>query len=476
MRVKINFLNMFVLISSLLSFFVIIYNTGNIASGYNLVIVFPLFYVVIYFLSLGKLNINKCSIPVTTYMFLILQWLRYVLTPSMIALSGDEAGTLFLNPEDSSLYLATILMLIDLVVTFFVVYFLAQKKYKYEVKSKMVLRGNKFVYIAFILLALAIYIYIGRSTNMLNFIIIPVENTERLGDITSTPIVIARQIVMIAIFLVFLWSVSIFSKKYNKNSRKLYFYIPVIFALINVSIIIGERRSAQVYSAFCSIWVLSYAYPKLKKKIILSVGGLAITVLTFMSIYKFSGAFIHGSYSGALQNSNFDAPWLSRTLQSYFAGPQDLAVAIDFAKVVDLTPLNLIFDFLRSTVPISFFVKGGGAVTSEIFNNFIYNGIQSTGHVISSNAYSYIYFGIFFSSFFSVVNILISYYFEKKMKQSVSFEMMFLWGYVLMRFALNLTANTPTLVSSATIMLMTGGLLFKTASILKLNNSNKIRY
>jgi hypothetical protein len=84
------------------------------------------------------------------------------------------------------------------------------------------------------------------------------------------------------------------------------------------------------------------------------------------------------------------------------------------------------------------------------------------------------YFGIFCTSLFSLINLYIAYIFENKLRQSESYEMMYVWGYVLLRFVLNLTANTPTLISSTTIMLMTGGLLFKTANIFKSKNINLI--
>ena len=142
-------------------------------------------------------------------------------------------------------------------------------------------------------------------------------------------------------------------------------------------------------------------------------------------------------------------------------------------KKNNINMMNLLFDFLRSIVPISFFVKGMGTLTSQMFNSYIYSGSQETGHIISSVAYGYIYFGILFSSLFSVFNIAVSYYMEIKMNMSNSYEMMYLWGYVLMRFAFGMFMNTPALLSTTTIMLVTFGLIFKVASILKININKK---
>lgn len=459
--IKINFTNIFLITTSLLSFLAIVLNYENITSGYNLVVIFPLIFIGGYIVTLGNLTISNTRYPITIYMFLILQWLRYVLSPLMISLSGENAGTSFLNPQVDSLAIATSLMVLDLIICFLILFYLSRKKKIKNKNSNITLRGNRALYFMFIIFAIIIYLTIGISSNMINFLFISVEGGERVGDITNTPIVIARQIVLIAIFLLFIWVTTICAIKYEKTKNKKYFYIAILFALINVSIIIGERRSAQVYTAFCSIMILFLAFPQFKRKITLSVGGLAVIILVFMSIYKFSAAFIHGSYLEALKNSSFDVAEISQILQSYFAGPQDLATVMEFADIYDVNIQNLIFDFARSTVPISFFVKNMGMITSEMFNLYIYKGLQTTGHVVSALAHGFIYMGVFFSSIFSVLNLFMCCFFEDRMNSTNSYEMMYVWAYILMRFGLNLTANTPALISATTIMLITAGLLFQ---------------
>jgi len=472
MKIRKNSINIFIFISSIISFITTLYYYYNFSLGYNIMIVFPLVFLLSYTITIADVNIRK-SIPITTYSFLFLQWLRYVLMPPIIAMSGEQAGTFFLNPEKESLYLATIIMLFDLIFNFTLISFLNRKNKwmtNLNYKNKVKLSGNKYIYFLFIVLALLIYLTIGIKSKMISFLFINVNEGSRIGDITNTLIVISRQIVLIAVFLVFIWTVDYCSKKYNETNNKKYFYISIVFALINVSIIIGERRTAQVYTAFCAIWILVYAYPKFKRKIFIYVGGLAIFMLSMMSIYKFSSAFIYGSYSEAIKNSSFDIARISQILQSYFAGPQDIAVIVEFKELYKLNLGNLVYDFMRSTVPISFFVKGMGDITSELFNLYIYNGKQATGHLISTAAYSYLYLGILFSWLFTSINILMAYYAEKKLNTSKTYEMMYVWAYMLIRFTFSLMTNTPALISSTTIMLVTAGLLFKFAEAL-----NKIK-
>jgi hypothetical protein len=194
-----------------------------------------------------------------------------------------------------------------------------------------------------------------------------------------------------------------------------------------------------------------------------------------MSIYKFSYAFQYGSYAEAIRNSSFTASDISRILQGYFSGPQNVGVAIEFQSQSCLKLTNTIFDILRSIVPISFLMKGHGMVTSELFNNFIYNGLYSSGHVLSSAGYGYIYGGYILSSFFMLINIFIAMFCEKRMKVAIKTEWIYVWSYIMLRFALNLNVNLPSLVSASTIMLFTGGLLYGSSCLLGVRRKTFIK-
>lgn len=473
MKFKVNIINTFVLLTVVCSFILTLSFYGNIKNGYELVTVFPLFYGSMFMLTFGQENMKYSNLKITVAMYFMIHWLRFVLMPIAISIAGEDNGTSFLNPQINSIVLATYLMIFDFFISTLYLYYEFKKKEDSVLDTSYSLKGNKLFYVLFIVFAGLIYLYVGRTVDLLNFFVVSLEGGKRVEEITSTPIVIARQIILIAFILIFLFTVNYSEKKYKKTGNQIYFYLAVLAALVNVGIIIGERRSAQVYSAFCTIWILVKAFPHYTKKIILYIGGTAASILLFMSIYKFSNAVAYGSYASAIRNSSFNFEWLSEILQSYFAGPEDLAVITEFARTKQVTFFNLIFDFLRSTVPISFLVKNFGTVTSEYFNYYIYGGLQKTGHVISSVGYGYIYFGFFFTSMFSIFNLASSIFFERKLRLTNSYEMMYLWAYILMRFALNLTANSPTLVTQATIMIMTGGVLFSTARVIN-NRKGKI--
>lgn len=474
MKIKLDAFNASILISSLLSFVVTLFYYGNFATGYHRMVILPILFLMVYFFILQ--NLRKRQFPFTIYGIIVMQWIRFVLMPPVCAIAGENAGVHYINPMTESLKLAILMMVYEMVVVsiFSMLWFSsASKKYiDKDNDERLLLQGNRFVYFTFALIVLVVIFTVGKNHRLINFIYIPLQN-GRMGDTTETYLVLARQIIIIGCFLAFLWTVNYCKIKYKKNYKKIYVDIAIIVAMINVGIIIGERRTAQVYTALVCIWILLKSFPSHKKRIYISIGSMALMVLSLMSIYKFFAAFQHGSYINALSNSNADIDWFSRTLQSYFFGPENIAAVIDFANIYAGDIRDMLFDIFRSFFGISFLMKGKGIFTSELFNTYLYGTVTSSGHVISAIGYGYIYLGVLFSPFVAIFNIIISSKVELKMHTSETYEMTYIWGYVLVRFATNLFVNSPPLISYATITLGTGGLLFFTAIILKTKKRRK---
>lgn len=471
MKFKFDAFNALVVISSLFSFIVTLAYFSNFASGYKGMIILPILFLILYCFIFQSLR-NK-GLPFTVYGIIIMQWIRFVLMPPVCAAAGENVGFFYINPMTESIEFAILMMIYEmLAISVFSLLWFNSKKISSISKRKVkgfLLSGNMFVYLIFILLAIIIVFSVGKNYNLLHFGYIPIQ-AERLGDMTDTYLVLARQIVIIALFLIFLWTVNYCKIKYEKTSRRIYVDIAIIIAIINVAIIVGERRTAQIYSASISMWILLKTFPMYKKRIFASIGTMALIVLSLMSIYKFFAAFQYGSYIAALSNSNADAGWLSRTLQSYFFGPENIASTIEFSKSIGLNISNMIFDLSRSTFGISFLLKGKGGLTSELFNTYIYGKPTVSGHLISGLGYGYIYFGALLSPVIVIINIIISSKVEKKLYESQSYEMVYLIGYIVVRFSTNLFINTAPLINYSTMLIGTAGLLFLVAKILKFNN------
>ncbi|RAK44102.1 hypothetical protein BHU61_10015 [Macrococcus epidermidis] len=409
-----------------------------------------------------------------------MQWIRFVLLPILLALSNGKEGFNYINPSAISLNLSIFLMVVELFASYIFaailfMYFLNKSSNgKIKDNQPTSLLGNYYIYFVFVLFSIFILIFKGIPEGVVRFFYIAIDGTNgRVGDNKETSNVLIQYIITSGAFVFFMITTWHMYELYKKNGKRIYYYISLIAALYNVSIIVGERRTAQIYIAIVTIYILIQLYPKFKKNIIFTICGVAFVILLFMSIYKFFGAFATGSYITAIQNSNNDISFWARTFQSYYFGPENIASVIEFSDKHQLDMKQLFYDNLRSIFGINFLIDKSAYVTSQIYNLYIYKGVQTTGHVISSVGYGYLYFGIYFSSFFACFNIFISTLLERMAKHSDKIEVKFILTYLLIRFCTNLYVNSPALITFSTILLGTTGLVVMFSSIFKNRKSLK---
>ncbi|MCK1215803.1 hypothetical protein MXZ89_00245 [Streptococcus uberis] len=455
-----NIILLMIFLFCFISLFLTTLEYGNLPRGYQFVVFFPIIYGLIVTISSNYLF--NTDYLVTTFMYLIIQAVRFVIMPVALAFSGDSGQIAYIHVSEESLKLASLLMIIEFIICTFLLAFVSSKKINKKRFGKPVLTGNILIYLPFLLGAGIIYFIFGREQQLLSFLVIRTNTVDRLGDITDTSTVFIRQVLIVALTTIFLLVLVRNAKRYDLSKKERYLNYSLLAAVMMVSIIVGERRTTQIYTAFCCIYSLSQMFPERRKKVVQIIGGAGAIVLIFMSIYKFAYAFMYSSYFEALNNAKFSIGGTTKMLQSYFSGPQNVAVAIEFARHGNFGIFNFIYDMLRSTVPFNFFVKNNGILTSNSFNTYIYSGQVMTGHLLSSVGYGYICFKYLFF-LMMVFNLSLSLYCERKMKQSYSIEQIYLWGYLLMRFAYGVNLSTSSLMNASSIMFITGGLLFLVA-------------
>lgn len=466
-------INLFIIFTALFSFIITLFDKAPL--GYELLWIQPLAYTFIYTTIYMKLIQSK-KYSITVYLTVILSWLRLVLIPFISVISGMYNGISYIDVSIESIKIANFLIVYEFIVISIFLFGLIHLKtnYKfgnYNLVKNIKLNGNKSIYAVFILFSIILYITIGRKMNIIEFFVISLNTQERFSDITSTSLVFLRQIFKVSMIFTFVWLSSYFQKKFNYTKKKKYVFYTIIIAILNVGIIVGERRSEQVYTLLVMVFILTKIYERYRKRIIISLSLVTVFILLFMSIYKHFSAFYYGSYLGAISTSNSDIRWLSQTLHLYFFSTQNVAVAIDFSKNDGLSLLNMLYDFGRSFFGLSFLLKNRMIMTTEYFNTYIYGFTKAGGHVISGLGYGYIYFGALLSPIIVCLNIFISIKLEKIFNRAKSFEGKYIFGYMLVRFTTNIFVNTPPLISLSTIMLFTAGLLYLVAKYFKPNKN-----
>ncbi|MEH7886347.1 hypothetical protein V7654_18755 [Bacillus sp. JJ1609] len=448
--------------------------------GYHYLWVHPFIFLWVFSLILIPL-IKIGQYRITVYSFIVIAWFRFTLIPLGSALTGIYNGVPYIYVGSDSIFNAILLVVYELLVTssFLFILVIINKRKGQMTKGKyknvnLILTGNKNIYALFILLAIVLYVAIGRNMNLIQLFIISAESKQRIGDLESTGLILIRQIIITSLIFVFVWIVSYCKKMYDVTGKKRYVYYAIIIAIFNIGVIVGERRTSQLYTALIVMFILVHVFENYRKRIISIVSLAAMLVLLFMSVYKHYSAFAYGSYYSALDSSSFDLEFITTNLQSYFFGTQNVATVFELSKHKDISIINMIYDFGRSVFGLNFFLKDKMEMTPEIFNTFIYGYKVSTGHIMSGIGYGYLYLGTILSPLFVCLNIFISTKLEWWFNKANSIEIKYIVGYILIRFSTNIFATTPPLISFATIFLFTAGLLYFLALIFKKSKKSNI--
>lgn len=461
-----------VILSAIISFLTILIRPNN--PGYEFIIFFPLVYMLCYLLFVSPVMLKKKSI--VSYIFAFYGFLRYIITPFLIAIAGNGQAAYFLTNNTTAIQKASFLMIYELIAMSIFLYLFSASKRSYilrnNMNSKVILKGRKFIYFFIGLLSLLLIVLTPSIRDNLSFLIIGTNTGSRVNEDISSSLMLIRQIILTAIVMGYVTIVSILHERYMKNGRQKYFYWAIMIALINVSVIVGERRIMQVYTAFASTYVLITLFPEYRKKAIKLIMTATIVVVGLMSIYKFFDAFLYNSYIEALKYSSFDISNFTRLMQAYFFGPQNVAKSVEIAST-GLQPITrLFYDVARSTMGINFLVKDIMFTTSDVFNSFIYDRYVPSGHPVSGIGYGHMYFGYLISPLLSVVMLSVAISIEKLLVRTTSLEMKYIWAYILIRLSTPFSA-IPSKINVGSLILLSWGVVYLLANLIRIITSRK---
>lgn len=450
--------NLILIICSILITLICLFSTENYY--YNYIYLWPLIYSLIVFI---KMKFKANSIGINTVM--IVSFFKFSIMPLIIVLTDVYANPIFSRGEQSYYQKGIFLELYCFIVLFLTMLFFnklinGNKSIK-NFGTEIDILGHKFLYITLFLLSITLFVFIAYPSKMISFFIINTnDNGNRLEESLSLSMMIIRQIIVIGFNLIFISSCYVGYKKYSMNNNVKFLIIPVFFAIINIGLIVGERRSLQVYTTLCCLIILLYIFREHRKLILGSIGITSFIVLSGMTIYKHLNAFIYGSYSEALRaaiDSGKDATgWgPANTLQAYLYGPQSLATSLKYESIYNIEINQLFFDVARSFIGISFFVKNHGTLLSVKYNNFLFNDISTnTGHIIPNSVYGYIFLGFFLSPLLMCIQGLIIVFLERIFFENKYLEIKFVSLFILFRLSVDIFSNFPQSINIASLTLV----------------------
>ncbi|MEW7518172.1 type 8 capsular polysaccharide synthesis protein Cap8I [Staphylococcus aureus] len=407
--------------------------------------------------GVGKLFIsfsNNPNFKFSKIVYDVLGFLRLVFIPAMIVFFQDSTidnlplGQAYFNQ-------AVIYMSVEFIIGSLFILILS-KLFKHEVVSRnsFTLSGSSIYYIVFGLVICGIFVAFPEVRKNISFLIIKTDAMGRGTEATSGLNVLFVMLFQLALALLFLIIAYASYKKYKENPKIIYVVLPLAIEILNISLIVGERRSYQLYTMVAVLTVVSILFSKHKRRINIIIISVGIFVLALMTLYKELYVFNYSSYSEALNSTSVSNLKIVDTLQSYFYGPSNIAASIDYLNYYNGSFKQYLFDNTRAVFGFNFFLDKKQLITSQLFNQLIYGSKQLTGHLISSAGYGIIYFGPLFFYLNLIANIFFAFLSEYIIRKSHSLEVIFIGTYIYMRLITSIFSHPTPLITLISMILV----------------------
>lgn len=402
--------------------------------------------------------------------------LRYVLLPIMHSISPVYSFSRFTVNDIDILNDAIILMCYELFfVSIYLFVYINRKRKKILINNDLKHDGKEFDfehnrYGIVLLFSMVAIMFIAFSypqvLSQISFMSIRVNTAQRIGLLaakSSSFDSIMKQVFVTALLSLYVVAITAVKKRIYPRNPQFAFSISMLFTLLIIGVIVSEQRSTQVYSAFAGVVLMTQLFPEKKKTTAWIIGSFAVFILTVLSIYKVFYAFKYESYADALRHSNYAIEEFTKDLEIYLLGPVILASSLLFSKtkefIFDIK--QLLYDFGRSTIGISFLLKNTNSIlTSEAYNLFISNGIYKSVYLLPITGQGYAFFGFILSPMLICIFYSVAIRLENVIKTSKSTYVVFFVSYAYIRIATSMvSANlNSVVVASSTVAISAGSI------------------
>lgn len=426
-------------------------------------------------LSFGRL----CQKSMTVVIIAICAAFRYVLLPIMHSISPVYSFSRFTVNDIVTLNYAIILMCYELIFVSIYLFAYINRK-KTLINNNLKHDGKKFdfehnrygIVLMFSVVAIMTIVFYPQVLSQISFMSIRVNTAQRIGLLaaeSSSFDSIMKQVFVTALLALYVVAVTAVKKRIYHRNPKFTFSISMLFTFLIIGVIVSEQRSTQIYSAFAGVILMSQLFPEKKKTTAWIVGGFAVLILTVLSIYKVFYAFEYESYADALRHSNYTIEEFTKDLEIYLLGPVTVASSLLFSKtrefLFDIT--QLLYDFGRSTIGISFFLKNTNLIlTSEAYNQFVSNGIYKSGFLLPITGQGYAFFGFILSPMLICIFYSVAIRLENLIKSSKSTYVVFFVSYAYIRLATSMvSANLNSVVIASSTVAISAGSIYLSQKI-----------
>lgn len=397
---------------------------------------------------------------------LIIIYIRFVLTPLSIAITGDfyaQYRGMIVQTSNSSIQLAIFLMIFELVSVYITLYFARiyySKKNDSSISNNTETIKNKVVLLLFLFIVVPIILLIEPGLIFpSDLFIIGEEFTKVELDVAYSGILsILSQMVRPIFFLVLM---SELKKKYLKNNKKIYSWLSFLVIALFIGMYTGTTRWEFVFAGIIGIYLFKSLYIKIPKTLLLSMIILIIMGFFSISIYKFSWAV--QSSVNPIRDITFE---MFNMLQDYFSGPRSVANAIDMknAYTNQIRMTTFLNDFFGSIPVISRYIDQSNRLNAY-FNIFHYRPVGHTPLIVPMLGVGYTYFMIF-PTIFTIICYWLVIKFDYMLKKSKTLEYKYLYLYPGLYLAMAMGFNTQIIFTTIILRFLPLFILFKVNSLI----------
>lgn len=443
-------------------FCTLIANNSN--SEYRLLFLWPICFLFFLIINYSKNFINSHYLALTLIVFTQMVP-RYLVYPVLVFLSSRGfVGTRHIPLSSSEIQYGILIVVYELICFSLFLFFyekIAKKKRIYE--GQMKISGNRIIYVFYMLFAVIVYFVIGRRLNVVQFITIRTSYSEITEN---TLFMLVKYVISIAITLFVLLVFAREKRRYEIRKHNVHFIAALLFGILLTLIIVGESRGTQITIGILSILILIGDYPNKKTLIISFIGAAILIIVIVITVFR------TGSVNTIIGSS---IDYLARQFQIYYGGPDSVYQSIKVFQTINTSILNLLFDFIRSCFPFNLVFKNYGSTISQIYNQTLYQGLFSSGHIVFSASYSYIFFG-----FLGIpLTMCFNYYLASKacefFNRTDSYEVKYLAGYCMLKLVNAFCVNTPSILGSVTQYIGTFGLLLFVSEHITMKSPNYMK-
>ncbi|MCH1618623.1 hypothetical protein M0P28_04730 [Streptococcus pasteurianus] len=418
---------------------------------YRYIYILPLLFAIINFLFLDIYN----KLTIVTTIVIIMEFIRYVLTPAILLKEKYPRGLYTYVFNSSTMINTLLIMTIELVVIYFVLY-----KYRgysdvsvnddllvnkmMSTKNYSILRVSSY---AIILFTVILYGAFPAIRNSYSFIF-----SGELDSLTDNTLVAMKSIPSgvgwlgsicgeITRYILLEYILLRFFKNDCKKHKNRYVIISIVIIIANILIV----SSSMVISLLASIVLLFQIYifyPRYRKKFMIlgiAVGGTGViiiiysylqNVLMYHSLSQMIQDYTNGYYNIYQAQCAYDKCGLSiiEKIEMLFLGD----------GIANISPINIFFNVINS---------------SDIFNNYLYGMKFNGGAVLPFCSQWTYYFTSIIGPFFSAVPIIYAKKIEKKWKNGDG-NIVVLGMSSLVLALTPFMYNTPTLIHIVTMSII----------------------